>query len=60
VADALRKEPDVQVQVIDGAKGEFTVVVDGEEVARKGESLPEIIEVVNAVRRHESSVATGH
>jgi hypothetical protein len=59
VADALRNEPDVQVNVVDGSRGEFTVTVDGEEIAHKGESLPEINEVVNAVRRHESSVGSG-
>jgi len=53
VAAELRKEPELQVDVVDGSKGEFTVAVDGEEVARKGESLPEINEVVAAVRRHE-------
>jgi hypothetical protein len=38
------------VGVVDGAPGEFTVTVDGEEVTRKGESLPEINEVVETVR----------
>jgi uncharacterized Zn-binding protein involved in type VI secretion len=51
VAAALRNEPDVKVSVIDGSPGELTITVDGEEVARKGESLPEINEVVAAVRR---------
>jgi hypothetical protein len=46
----LRKEPDTQVEVIDGHKGEFTVTVDGREVARKGESLPEPDTILTAVR----------
>jgi hypothetical protein len=56
VADALRNEPDVQVSVINGSKGEFTVTVDGQEVARmSGESMPEINDVVRAVRRSEAA-----
>jgi hypothetical protein len=52
VADALRKEPGLDVQLIDGAKGEFTVQVDGRDVAHKGgESLPSADVVVNAVRQ---------
>ena len=50
MADLLRKEPDTQVEVIDGNKGEFTVTVDGREVARKGESLPDAGQIVAAVR----------
>jgi len=46
----LRKEPDTQVEVIDGNRGEFTVTVDGLEVARKGESLPDTGQIVAAVR----------
>jgi hypothetical protein len=52
VADALRQERDVDVQLTDGAKGEFTVLVDGREVAqKKDESFPSVDEVVNAVRK---------
>jgi hypothetical protein len=36
--------------VIDGARGELTVLVDGEAVASKGDSLPDIAEVVGAVK----------
>ena len=46
----LRKEPDTQVEVVDGGKGEFTVTVDGREVARKGESLPDAGQIIAAVR----------
>jgi hypothetical protein len=50
VAAALRKERGLQVDLVNGEKGEFTVTVDGREVIRKGESLPEVEEVVGAVR----------
>jgi hypothetical protein len=51
VAATLRDEPDLAVNVIDGSKGEFTVLVDGREVARKaGEALPTAGEVRAAVR----------
>ncbi len=46
----LRKEPGAQVEVVNGNKGEFTVTVDGREVARKGESLPEPDTILAAVR----------
>jgi uncharacterized Zn-binding protein involved in type VI secretion len=51
VADALRKEPDVDVKVVDGSPGELTVLVDGQEVARKGDSAPDVNDVLAAVRR---------
>jgi hypothetical protein len=51
VADALRREPGVQVELVDGAKGEFTVSVDGQQVAAKGGGgLPPVEEVLRAVR----------
>jgi hypothetical protein len=50
VAAALGNETDVRVSVVDGSPGELTIAVDGAEVTRKGESLPEINEVVEAVR----------
>jgi hypothetical protein len=60
VADALRNEPDVDVQVMDGGKGEFTVQVDGREVARKsGESFPPADQIVNAVRRMGQPASAG-
>jgi hypothetical protein len=50
VAATLRNDKDTEVQVVDGAKGEFTVEVDGQEVQTlKGEMLPTTDEVVNAV-----------
>lgn len=55
MADALRKEPGLDVQLIDGDRGEFTVSVDGHQVASKGLTLPDVNEVVEAVR-HERGV----
>jgi hypothetical protein len=46
----LQKESDVQVETIDGSRGEFTVQVDGREVARKGDSLPAVADVLRAVK----------
>ncbi|HSQ58169.1 MAG TPA: hypothetical protein VLM40_20765 [Gemmata sp.] len=51
MAEALRKQPDVDVKLVEGANGELTVLMDGREVARKGESLPSVEDVVNAVRQ---------
>ena len=51
MADALRKEPGLDVQSIDGNRGEFTVTVDGHVVAEKtGDDLPGVDKVLNAVR----------
>jgi hypothetical protein len=51
VADALRREPGVQVQLVDGDKGEFTVLVEGQKVAGKGDNMPSVDEVLAAVRK---------
>jgi hypothetical protein len=51
VADALRKEPGVEVELVDGNRGEFTVLVDGQQVAKKGLIFkPSVEQVVKAVR----------
>jgi hypothetical protein len=51
VADALRKEPGVEVELVNGDKGEFTVLADGQVVAKKGLiSKPSVEKVVQAVR----------
>jgi len=57
----LRKEPDVNVEEIDGSRGEFTVLVDDHPVSQKGggsESLSDVTEVVNAVRRAPSTAGS--
>jgi hypothetical protein len=53
----LRKDPGVQVELIEGGKGELTVLVDGREVARKGDSMPSAEEVLAAVREAAPSGA---
>jgi hypothetical protein len=59
VADALRKEPGVEVELVDGKRGEFTVLVDGREVAKKGLLFkPSVEKVVKAVKEHSSAGAT--
>jgi hypothetical protein len=51
VADALRKEPGVEVELVDGDRGEFTVLMDGGVVAKKGLfSKPSVEQVLKAVR----------
>jgi hypothetical protein len=47
----LRNEPGVQVNLVDGDRGELTVSVDGKVVAKKGFfSTPNVDKVVAAVR----------
>jgi hypothetical protein len=51
VAAALRRLPGLDVEVIDGNRGEFTVLVDGRAVAHKGQEMPSVEEVVSAVQQ---------
>jgi hypothetical protein len=39
----------LHVDLIDGNRGEFTVLVDGKVVAQKGTNLPTVEDVVHAV-----------
>lgn len=58
VSAALKNDKDVKVQVVDGAKGEFTVEVDDRKVAGPtGDMLPTAEEVVNAVNGGVGSAA---
>jgi hypothetical protein len=52
VADALRKEPGVETEVVNGKRGEFTVQVDGKTVAKKCLLffMPSVQTVLKAVR----------
>jgi hypothetical protein len=51
VADELRKEPGVEVELVDGNRGELTVLVDGRVVAKKGLIFkPSVEKVLKAVR----------
>jgi hypothetical protein len=60
VADALKQESGVEVQLVDGGKGEFTVLVDGRQVAEKGEGLPPVEEVVAAVKKAAQATTAAH
>jgi hypothetical protein len=51
LAAALRQNPETEVEVVDGERGELTVLVDGREVARKGESMPSVDQVRAAVKK---------
>jgi len=53
VADELKKQLHVPVEVIDGGRGELTVAVGDREVFRKTEGLPDVNTVVNAVKQAE-------
>jgi hypothetical protein len=55
----LKREPGLEVQVVDGDRGELTVLVDGEAVATKGDTMPEFAEVVEAVREAGSVADSG-
>ena len=51
MAEELRKEPGLEVELVDGNRGEFTVLVDGQVVAKKGLlSKPSVEKVLKAVR----------
>ena len=58
MADALRQEPGVQVELVKGQKGEFTVSVDGRTVAQKGDAMPSGDEVLAAVRQAGEATAS--
>ena len=54
MAAALRNEPGVQVDLLNGDRGELTVTVDGKVVAKKGFfSMPTVDKVMAAVRKAE-------
>ena len=52
MADALRKEPGVELEVVSGKRGELTVQVDGRTVAKKFLFFfkPSVEKIVKAVR----------
>lgn len=52
MADALRKEPGLEVELVDGNRGELTVLVDGQVVAKKSLLFrPSVEKIVDAVRQ---------
>jgi hypothetical protein len=57
LAAALKQEPGVEVTLVDGSRGELTVLADGREVAKKGLLFkPSVEKVLTAVR--EANPAT--
>jgi hypothetical protein len=50
LAAELKKEPGIDVQLVDGDNGEFSVALNGKEIARKTDSLPTVNEVVQQVK----------
>jgi hypothetical protein len=58
LAADLRNDPNVKVNIVDGAKGEFTVDVDGRSVnAMDGASLRSPSEVSAEIRGNEVATA---
>jgi hypothetical protein len=61
LAAALGKEPGVEVELVDGKRGELTVLVDGKVVARKLLMFkPTVKQVLAAVRRTAPSKTAAH
>ena len=55
----MRQEPGVEVELVDGRRGELTVLVDGREVARKGLFFkPSVRKVLAAVRQADPAGAS--
>jgi hypothetical protein len=55
VADALRKESGVEVELVEGNRGELTVLLDGQVVAKKFLIFkPSVEKVLKAVRETAS------
>ena len=51
MAAELQKEQGLDVQVVDGGRGEFTVTVDGRTVAEKrGDTMPGPEEIKSAIQ----------
>jgi hypothetical protein len=58
LAAALKREPGVEVELVDGNRGELTVLVDGQAVAQKGLLFkPSVPKVLEAVRKAGSTTA---
>lgn len=61
MADALRKEPGFEVEVVNGNRGELSVAVDGQVVAKKFLMFkPSIEKVVKAVHDAQAKHPAGH
>jgi hypothetical protein len=59
VAATLRKESGVEVEVVDGDRSEFTVLADGREVLRKGDALPTVDAVRDALTVGSAAATAG-
>jgi hypothetical protein len=56
LAATLRKEKDVQVNLVDGTHGELAVEVNGHIVARKtDDKMPDPNQVLDAIRHEPAS-----
>lgn len=55
----MRQEPGVEVELVDGRRGELTVLVDGREVAKKGLLFKPSIEKVLAAVREAGPATAG-
>jgi len=60
LAAALKQEPGVEVELVNGRRGELTVLVDGRVVAKKGLLFkPSVQKVLAAVRATAPAPAAG-
>jgi hypothetical protein len=58
LAAALKQEPDVEVELVNGNRGELTVLLDGQVVARKVLLFkPSVPKVLAAVRQASGAPA---
>jgi enoyl-CoA hydratase/carnithine racemase len=58
LAADLRNDPNVKVNVVDGAKGEFSVEVDGRKInGMSGESLRDASDLATEIRGGQSATA---
>lgn len=58
VTAALKNDSDVKVNIVDGAKGEFSVEVDGRKInAKEGESLRDASDLATEIRGASAATA---
>lgn len=53
----MKSEPDVQVDVVDGNRGELTVSVDDQVVSQKGDDMPTAQDVLTSIRKADAGAA---
>jgi hypothetical protein len=53
----LRQDPENQVELVDGERGQLTVLVNGREVASKDDTPPSVDEVKAAVEKAAPATA---